>query len=70
MMAMCAPSTYGMRLQILRRLGEVVALVLAELFVDDLHEVAAVVVGAAIVHVDDDVAVLREPLLPAADASK
>ena len=36
------------------------------MLVDDLHERAAVVVGAAVVDADDDVALLRQPLRPAA----
>ena len=42
------------------------ALPFAEVLVDHLHECAAVVVGAAVVQAHHDVALLREPLGPAA----
>ena len=56
----------GLRREIARRLGEVVALPAAEVQVDDLHEGAAVVVRAPVVQADDDVALLRQPLREAA----
>jgi hypothetical protein len=65
MIAMCEPSTYGNVFRYFAASAKSWALVFTELLVDDFHEVAAVVVRAAIVDVDDDVAFLGEPLLPA-----
>ena len=52
--------------QVARCFRKVHRFVFAELFVNDLHERAAVIVGSAIVQPDDDVAFLREPLRPSA----
>jgi hypothetical protein len=49
-------------------LSEIERLILAQLLVQDLHEIAAVIIGPAIVEADHHIALLRKPLIPPAGA--